>query len=124
MAPFRLSNLGLFSLGERRLRGNLTNVYKHLKGGGRQTDEARLFLVVRSDRTRSNGLKIERRRFHTNIQKNFFTVRVMEHWNRLPRGRVLLWRYSRPFATYCRTPALAGGVDSMILRSLLTTDLM
>jgi len=66
----------------------MMNVYQHLKGGGRQTDEARLFLVVRSDRTRSNGLKIERRRFHTNIQKNFFTVWVMEHWNRLPRGRV------------------------------------
>ena len=45
-------------------------------------DEARL-LVVCSDRTRS--LKLEQRNFHTHIQKNFFTVTVMEHWNRLPR---------------------------------------
>ena len=22
---------------------------------------------------------------HTNVHKNFFTVRVTEHWNRLPR---------------------------------------
>ena len=48
-------------------------------------NEARLFLVVRSDRTRSNGLKPEHRKFCTNMWKNFFTVRVIEHWIRLPR---------------------------------------
>jgi len=34
--------------------------------------------------TRSNDLKLEHRKFHTNTWKNFFMVRVMEHWNRLP----------------------------------------
>ena len=52
-------------------------------------DEARLFLVVRSNRTRSNGLKLEHRKLPTSMWMNcmwmnFFTVRVMEHWNRLP----------------------------------------
>ena len=47
-------------------------------------DEARFFSVVHSNRTRSNGLTLEQRKFHTNVQKNFFTVRVTEHWNRLP----------------------------------------
>jgi len=28
---------------------------------------------------------LEHRKFHINMEKNFFTVRVMEHWNRLPR---------------------------------------
>jgi len=41
--------------------------------------------VVRSDRTRSHGLKLVHRKFCTNMQ-NFFTVSMMEHWNRLPRG--------------------------------------
>jgi len=68
----------LFSLGKRVLRGVLLNVYKCIKAGGRQMNEAGLFLVVCSNRTRSNGLKLEHRKFHTNMQKNFFTLRLME----------------------------------------------
>ena len=81
----RLSNLGLFSLGKRWLRRDLINVYKYLKGGCRQMDEARLFSALYTNRARRNGLKLEHRKFHTNIRKDFFTIRVMEHWNRLPR---------------------------------------
>ena len=82
------TDLGLFSLGKKRLRGDLINIDKYLKGDGRQMDEARLFSVVCSDRTRSNGLKLVNRRFYTNMQKNFFTLRVTEHCNRLPREAV------------------------------------
>ncbi|KFV78552.1 hypothetical protein N308_02056, partial [Struthio camelus australis] len=32
-----------------------------------------------------NGHKLNHRQFHLNLRKSFFTVRVTEHWNRLPR---------------------------------------
>jgi len=71
----RLRELGLFSLKKRRLRGDLINASKFLEGGC-QEDGARLFSVVLSDKERKY------------MRKNFFTLRVMEHWNRLPRGVV------------------------------------
>ena len=42
-------------------------------------DEARLFSVVCSDRTSSNDLELEHRKFHTNLWKNFLMVRVTKH---------------------------------------------
>ena len=40
-------------------------------------------MVVCSNMTRGNGQKLEHRKFCTNTRKNFFTMRVKKHWNRL-----------------------------------------
>jgi len=80
-----LRTLGLSSLEKRRLKGDLTTVYRFLRrGGGEGGDE--LFLLGSSGRTPGNGSKLHQgRRFRPDIRELFFTQRVIKHWNRLPR---------------------------------------
>ena len=50
-------------------------------------DEARLFMVMSSDRRRSSGLKPECRKFHANTWKSLFTVRVTKHLKQVTQRR-------------------------------------
>ncbi|KAJ7421912.1 hypothetical protein BTVI_15906 [Pitangus sulphuratus] len=78
----RLRELDLFSLEKRYLRGDLITVCLYLKGGC-QEDGSRLLLVVPSNRTRGNGQKLMHRKSHLNMRKNFLTMQVTTHWNKI-----------------------------------------
>ena len=78
----RLKRLGLHSLERRRIRGDLIEVYKWIKGFNKG-DISKVLIVSDQGRTRSNGYKLDKFRFNREIGRNWFTNRVVDEWNGL-----------------------------------------
>ncbi|KAK4818784.1 LOW QUALITY PROTEIN: hypothetical protein QYF61_019130 [Mycteria americana] len=79
-----LRELRLFRLEKRKLWEHLRAAFQYLKGAYRKDGEG---LLIRdcSDRTRGNGFKLKVGKLRLDIRNKFFTMRMVRHWNRLPR---------------------------------------
>jgi len=80
----RLRELGLFSLEKGSLQRDLVTTFQYLKGAHRKYGDKH-FSRACCDNMRGNGFKLKEGRFRLDVRKEFFTMRVVKHWNRVPR---------------------------------------
>ena len=73
---------GLISLENRRLRTDLLEVFKIMKGFVKVNPAAHFSMIDR--RSRGHTLKLEMPRARLDIRKHFFSSRVIDAWNALP----------------------------------------
>jgi len=83
----RLDRLGLFSLEQRRLRGDMVEVYKIMRGMD-WVNRKQLFPLVEGSITRGKRVRVRGRRFRRNLRQTHFTQRVVGIWNALS-GKVV-----------------------------------
>ena len=79
----RLRRAGLTTLEERRIRGDLIETFKMVKGISK-VDHTKFFSISENNRTRGNSYKLEKKQCNTNIRSSFFSQRIVNHWNGLP----------------------------------------
>ena len=83
----RLEKLGMFSLRYRRLRGDLIEVFKFIKG--QHTGYLRdMFEINNVNRGRGHRFKLVVKQCRTRLRQSFFSSRVVGYWNRLPEDVV------------------------------------
>ena len=82
-----MKELGMFSLEKRRLRDDMTALFKYLKGCHKQEGQD-TFLIIPEHRKSNNGLKLKEARFWLNIRKSFLTVKASWQWSQLSRDVV------------------------------------
>ena len=87
----RLKALNLTTLEERRSRGDAIETYK-LLNGLENVNYEQFFKVIRegpSTHTRGHPLKLATQHSRIEKRRNFFSVRAVKTWNKLPRDVVL-----------------------------------
>ena len=83
----RLKDLKLIGLVQRRLRGQLNQVFKYLNRFNNVSPVGH-FDYGFKDRTRNNGKKIIVKRFNTSVAQHFFPINITTTWNDLPHDVV------------------------------------
>jgi len=82
----RLRKLGLTTLKERRLQGDMIEVFK-LLGGWEKIDYRQFFfLATNLYNTRGHNQRLYVSRSDSRLRQMFFSQRVVQHWNRLPQS--------------------------------------
>ena len=80
----KLKHLNLHSLERRRIRGDLIEMFKWVKGFNKGNIN-KVLLVKEKVKTRTNGFKLDKFRYWKDVGKNWFTNRVVEEWNKLSK---------------------------------------
>lgn len=80
----RLIASGLSTLDARRTRGDLIEVFKMIKGYSK-VDYKKYFKLAEGRRLRGHELKLSKTRSRLDMRHNFFSQRVVNHWNKLPQ---------------------------------------
>jgi len=75
--------LGLYSLQQRRLRGDLIETYKILTGKEKISSE-QLFQKATTIDLRGHSLKLYKKSSRLDIRKYFFSQSIFDYWNKLP----------------------------------------
>jgi len=82
----RLKILNLHSLQYRRLRGGLIELFKILKGNS--VPELQCMFHVNKNTTRGHDFKLKKGFVKTLLRQNFFSQRVVNCWNSLPKDAI------------------------------------
>ena len=75
----------MFTLHKRKIRGDMIEVFKILNKFDKINPEV-FFKMNSTSVTRGNGMKLKVQRYNTIACKSYFNVRVVDHWNRLPKA--------------------------------------
>lgn len=129
--PERLSELNLFPLEYRRLRGDLILLFHSLHNSSHPLNS--LFRLSNNTNLRGHAFKLDHRYSRLDIRKHSYTVRVCPIWNALPSelvslncatqfklGLDKLWRSSSPVFEQMRVKYALDSItylDSHLQRS-------
>ena len=74
---------GLTTLVERRVRGDLIETFKLVKGLS-SVEFTKFFTLAVNSRVRGHPYELNKERFRLRIRQSFFSQRIVNKWNGLP----------------------------------------